>query len=206
MKIFPVAEIFASIQGEGINTGCPAVFVRLAGCNLSCSWCDTDHSKAFEMTGAEIVKEAIRLAMKTWSSKSSPLFVITGGEPTIHDLKDIVTSFPRFAELTIETNGTGEVCLGFSCISVSPKDGTKINPLTFAHAGSSTKREAKIVIDSKINPFPIIDDCILNGIGTIWLQPEGNKPELVQRAISFLSSAPEILRVGHQMHKIRGWK
>lgn len=56
-----VNEIFYSLQGEGTNTGRPAVFVRLSGCNLKCPFCDTDFSTYEEKTDDEIVEEVMRL-------------------------------------------------------------------------------------------------------------------------------------------------
>ena len=69
-----INEIFYSLQGEGRHTGTPAVFVRFAGCNLKCSFCDTDHSRYVEMTEEEIVKEVRQFPAR--------FVVITGGEPT----------------------------------------------------------------------------------------------------------------------------
>ena len=51
-----VNEIFYSLQGEGLNTGTPAVFVRLSGCNLQCPFCDTEHAEGKEMTEGEIIE------------------------------------------------------------------------------------------------------------------------------------------------------
>ena len=51
-----IHEIFYSLQGEGYHVGTPAVFIRLAGCNLRCPFCDTDHEQGEEMTEEEIVK------------------------------------------------------------------------------------------------------------------------------------------------------
>ena len=59
-----VNEIFYSLQGEGHFAGTPAVFIRFSGCNLRCSFCDTDHSSFSEMTEEEIVAEAKRFPAK----------------------------------------------------------------------------------------------------------------------------------------------
>jgi len=99
---YPINEIFYSIQGEGYHVGKPAVFIRLAGCNLNCSFCDTDYSKKTEMTVEEIFEEVEHLASLV------DFVVITGGEPTIHNLQPL---FEKLEEegiiIHMETNGVG---------------------------------------------------------------------------------------------------
>lgn len=70
-----VNEIFCSLQGEGRWTGTPAVFLRLSGCNLRCSFCDTAHENGVEMSVADILSAVTRFGVKH--------IVITGGEPTM---------------------------------------------------------------------------------------------------------------------------
>ena len=82
-----VREIFHSIQGEGPFVGCPAVFVRLSGCNLACKFCDTDHMTEINgMTDQEILSEVDRL---TRGSETN-LVVITGGEPFLQNFGSLV--------------------------------------------------------------------------------------------------------------------
>ena len=68
-----VDEIFYSLQGEGRNTGTPSVFVRFAGCNLQCDFCDTQHQSAQQMAEDEIVDRVLAYPATN--------VVITGGEP-----------------------------------------------------------------------------------------------------------------------------
>lgn len=94
-----VNEIFYSLQGEGYFTGTPAIFLRLAGCNLSCSFCDTEHEPFTEMNEEEIVCSI--------SSFPASHVVITGGEPTLQltsSLVDMLHNKGKFVQ--IETNGT----------------------------------------------------------------------------------------------------
>ena len=72
---YNLVEIFESLQGEGRNVGRPCVFVRFAGCNLNCPWCDTETARKFTLTLDELVAE-----VKAHKAKS---VILTGGEPTI---------------------------------------------------------------------------------------------------------------------------
>ena len=99
---YSLVEIFESLQGEGRNTGRPVVFVRFAGCNLSCPWCDTEVAKRFELSLDDLVAE-----VKTHRAKS---VILTGGEPTIQKGMDELVAALK-AEgywIGVETNGTNE--------------------------------------------------------------------------------------------------
>ena len=75
-----IKETFISIQGEGRNIGKPSLFIRMAGCNLSCSWCDTDYKGGDEYS----VKEVVLMILGIFRlNKAVKNLVITGGEPTI---------------------------------------------------------------------------------------------------------------------------
>jgi 7-carboxy-7-deazaguanine synthase len=76
-----VNEIFNSFQGEGHFVGCPATFLRLSGCNLNCSFCDTNHKK-YDILDVNSVKEIVKEYM---SNANNNLLVITGGEPLLQE-------------------------------------------------------------------------------------------------------------------------
>lgn len=97
---YDLVEMFESLQGEGRNSGRPCVFVRFAGCNLACEWCDTDVSKRFSATLEELVAE-----LSGFKSKS---VVLTGGEPTIAGgMPELVAVLKeRGYWIAVETNGT----------------------------------------------------------------------------------------------------
>ena len=83
-----VVEIFKSIQGEGANAGKAAVFVRLAGCNKSCWYCDTNWSVSTKMTVQEVLEQVIELS----NPEEYPhhLLIWTGGEPTLQLTDEIL--------------------------------------------------------------------------------------------------------------------
>jgi len=102
-----ISEIFFSLQGESTFVGLPCVFVRLAGCNLACSWCDTDYARnagdAIELAVDEVVSEA--------SGFSSGLVEITGGEPLLQaeTLTLAARLLEKFDTVLLETNGSLDI-------------------------------------------------------------------------------------------------
>ena len=102
-----VQEIFPTIQGEGPFVGQPAVFIRLGGCNLACSFCDTEFDSFEQRTLDEIISEVIKLSQNSAKKIVKKLVVITGGEPM---RQDIVPLCEKLIEIgffvQIETNGT----------------------------------------------------------------------------------------------------
>ena len=100
--IVEVHSIFYTIQGEGPFCGTPSVFVRLAGCNLQCPWCDTEYSSSrMEMTPFEVVVQA-KISMP-----KGGLVVITGGEPFRQNLSYLLRALTEHGYyVQIETNGT----------------------------------------------------------------------------------------------------
>ena len=110
-----INEIFYSLQGEGYFTGTPAVFVRFAGCNLRCPFCDTDHEPFTEMTPEEVVDEVGRYPARH--------VVITGGEPSLQltgTLVDALHAAGKF--VAVETNGTHPLPPEVDWVTLSPKD------------------------------------------------------------------------------------
>lgn len=136
--ILEVHSIFYTIQGEGPFAGSPAVFVRLAGCNLQCPACDTDYTgKRATMYPYEVLADIQRLDVAFYyPPEVRPLVVITGGEPFRQDIGQLVRLLvSKQYRVQIETNGTlsGESIPWDSVTIVcSPKTG-KINPKLLPH-------------------------------------------------------------------------
>lgn len=115
MRKIKVNEIFYSLQGEGCHTGHPAVFVRLSGCNLSCAFCDTQHTAGTMMTMEEIVSEV--------NKYPAPLIILTGGEPSLFiDEAFIDALHTTGKKVAIETNGTHSLPSNIDWVTCSPKD------------------------------------------------------------------------------------
>ena len=115
-SVYPIVEIFHSVQGEGYHAGTPSIFIRFGGCNLACPWCDTEFDKWTNMTLTEIVEYMQPLPCKR--------IVLTGGEPALQDLECLGRVLkPLGYSLTIETNGTIALPDGvLDWVCVSPKD------------------------------------------------------------------------------------
>jgi len=94
-----ISEIFSSIQGEGPFAGRPATFVRMAGCNLCCSWCDTDYAPKGQLFVDDILAAV--------EEHDDGLVVLTGGEPFRQDITTLVARLHGMGrDVQIETNGT----------------------------------------------------------------------------------------------------
>jgi len=97
-----VAEIFRSIQGEGVLIGTPTVFVRTVGCNLDCEWCDTSYAKE----GGENL--SVEQILSRIEELDTPFICLTGGEPLLQ--KDSIRLMNKLLEknyhVTLETNGS----------------------------------------------------------------------------------------------------
>lgn len=117
-----INEIFYSLQGEGFHTGTPAVFVRFSGCNLRCSFCDTDFEQFVEMSEDEIVA-----AVRQEADGMGAFVVLTGGEPSLQVTASLVQKLHEDGcYVAMETNGTHQVAAGVDWITCSPKEGSRL--------------------------------------------------------------------------------
>ncbi|GGY91083.1 MULTISPECIES: 7-carboxy-7-deazaguanine synthase QueE [Shewanella] len=141
--LYPVNEVFETIQGEGVNTGLPSIFVRLQGCPVGCPWCDTrqtwEQFPENEVTPEQVLQtdgsvgrwawynSAALLAAFTAKAFSAKHVVLTGGEPCLFDLTELTQALNRAGYSTqLETSGTFEVkCSDSTWVTVSPKIGMK---------------------------------------------------------------------------------
>ena len=109
-----INEIFYSLQGEGYWTGTPMVFVRFAGCNLKCPFCDTQHEGYTEMSTEEIVEAILQYPAER--------VCLTGGEPTLQVTEAFVEVLHEEGlTVHIETNGTRPIPDSIDWVTLSPK-------------------------------------------------------------------------------------
>lgn len=192
----PLAEIFYSLQGEGSRTGQATVFVRVAGCSLACSFCDTDFRPRREMTIAEVATEVNGFGAR-W-------VCLTGGEPTLynevgnlcHALKD------AGYQLQIETNGMfARPSWGLDHITVSPKEteGGRVDTWYYEHAA-----EFKYVVDTEADVARALANPTAGHSGgpLLYIQPNALNPNAIRLCIAAVTANPDRLRLSLQTHKL----
>lgn len=193
-----VVEIFESMQGEGENMGIPCVFIRLAGCNCDCDFCDEKqkYDKAQDMSIKEIV-DMVNLHSCLYT-------VITGGEPTLHkDLPDLTNAlFQSGHFVCMETNGIlPYVDSHVMHITVSPK-GPKWDIGLNMHDNRCNVREVKLVVDDKLTFEKAVNVAVQTSM-RVWLQPCDGPyiEESKKKIVEWLYRAPSKFRAGIQLHK-----
>ncbi len=187
-----INEIFYSLQGEGLYTGCAAVFVRLAGCSMGCPWCDTKYAqKEGKLLSIEEIFEEIK-------KYSCPRIVITGGEPCEQNVGALLHFLKgKGFELHLETNGAIDINTeDLFCLTVSPKKNPNINMLEKADV-------IKCVVDNTPNSAQNALDYTkyLKSGAVFFIQPEGNKPENFEKCLELIKQNPQI-RLSVQLHKL----
>ena len=127
-KLLPVVEKFHSLQGEGFHCGKSAFFIRLAGCQVGCPWCDTKHS--WDSTKYPLLSiETLLAEIKEVRSQGASFIVLTGGEPFQHNLNELCkiiknktcTKEYNSIKIHIETSGVNDFSGCFDWITLSPK-------------------------------------------------------------------------------------
>lgn len=140
--LYKVNEIFYSLQGEGVHTGIPSVFVRFSGCNRQCTFCDTDFERFTPMTLAQIVD-----AVTMYPARR---VVLTGGEPMLQVDDALISALhDNGIFIQIETNGTLDVPDTIDWVTCSPKDPapaitpSRVNELKVVYQGQNPQAVAE---------------------------------------------------------------
>lgn len=187
-------EHFYTLQGEGMYTGTPAYFIRLGGCDVGCVWCDVKESWDASVHPQITVEQLVEIV----GQHPGKLVVITGGEPAMYDLTDLVNGLKRIGKtVAIETSGAYTLTGDVDWYTFSPKKFK--GPVDEAYKKAS---ELKIVIYhpsdfewAESHARNVSPNCRL------YLQPEWSKQErLLPQLIEYVKQHPK-WTVSLQTHK-----
>ena len=221
-----IAEIYASLQGEGLLAGTPSVFVRTSGCNLRCHWCDTPFT-SWEPVGTHRTVAEVAAAVAALAPSH---VVITGGEPLlVAEVADLCRRLRDAGRhVTIETAGTVFLDVAADLMSISPKLASSAPPAStpgdWAGRHEAARRrddvllalmrgrdyQLKFVIDSPADiaaALAWIDDLDAGrpgGVdrGRVLFMPQGREPRELARTVAWLE--PECrgrgIHLAHRFH------
>jgi 7-carboxy-7-deazaguanine synthase len=226
--VLPVVETFHSLQGEGLHTGRSAFFIRLGGCRVGCSWCDTKHSWPEQAHPSQSLA-AIAAAAHGAAQAGAAFVVITGGEPLHHNLDSLCATLTAQVlnrqgqplPLHLETSGVDGLSGQFAWITLSPKphlppcpellaacDELKVivhtpSDLAFAEAMATTAQQAK-AHQAQNQQAQVHPGATKTGSGPeLLLQPGWESAVGQNLAIDFVRQHPE-WRLSLQSHKWLG--
>ena len=191
---YPVMEMFYSLQGEGYHQGKAAYFIRLAGCDVGCVWCDVkdswDASKHPVLSVEEIIKSAL--------AYPSRLAIITGGEPLLYELAPLTTALKAAGfQTNIETSGSSPMSGKWDWVCLSPKKFKAPLPENISLAS-----ELKVVVFNN-SDFEWAETYAKQTTPNckLFLQPEWDKADtMTPLAIDYIKAHPH-WELSAQLHK-----
>jgi 7-carboxy-7-deazaguanine synthase len=221
MMTYKVNELFETIQGEGSFTGQPSIFLRLQGCPVACSWCDTKHTWDINLNDKVNPKDMLAKAAEssTWSELSveqiltviqekgyqAKHLVITGGEPCMVDLTPLCLAFEdKGYSCQVETSGTFEIVVSPNCwVTVSPKVNMK-GGYKILNTAMTRANEIKhpVATEQHIDELKSLlsEHKVMNT--PIYLQPISQKKRATELAIK--TCIANNWRLSVQVHKYLG--
>lgn len=191
--IYPVMEHFYTIQGEGTHTGKAAYFIRTAGCDVNCWWCDVKESWEEEGHPRLKVSELVEQAKKSGTS----IVVITGGEPLLHDLFPLTSELRKAGlKVHIETSGSSPLSGQLDWITLSPKRFKKPLDEIFPYVD-----ELKVVVlTNKDLKWAEENAAKCPQKTKLLLQPEWSTPKSVDLIVDYVKKNPQ-WGISLQTHK-----
>ena len=196
MSTLPIVETFHSVQGEGACAGCSAFFIRLAGCDVGCPWCDTKQSWPRDRHPQVAIADLVQAAVA-----AQPQFVvITGGEPLMHDLTALTMALKaENLRCHLETSGSYPPSGQFDWVTLSPKPFRAVDPANYHWVN-----ELKVVIQTEADfVFAEQQSAAAPETALRLLQPEWNSPDSRDRVVDYVRQHPN-WRVSLQTHKFLG--
>lgn len=190
----PLMEHFHTVQGEGFNTGTPAYFLRLGGCDVGCPWCDVKESWEADKFKSVHIDDMLSFVQKTTAENA----VITGGEPCMYDLEALTDTFHGAGiETWLETSGAYPITGSWHWLCLSPKRWKACLEENYAKAD-----ELKVVIArrqdlawAEEHASKVGDECLL------FLQPEWDRrEEMMPIIVDYIKENPN-WAISLQTHK-----
>lgn len=194
MREYRLSEIFYSVQGEGPHVGTPAFFIRFAGCNLYCPFCDTDHKEKFVNTASQIMDTLCSLANDLRVTVNGTMIVLTGGEPMLQIadgelVEQLIVQFDK-SLIEIETNGTIQFGIPCGALTILPKMSVVCSPKKGSKIKLQDMNAVKLVV-SKEDTNDTVSDRIRNIVGKkawgdriqVYLQPMWTVSDTTGQAI-----------------------
>lgn len=200
--ILKVAEIFPSVQGEGLRQGEATLFVRLSGCNLKCSFCDTKYAwKEGKRFPTNQVLEEIKRIKQQFPAK---WVCLTGGEPLVQDITNLVRGLKEENfRIQVETNATLYCSLPVDWYSISPKP----EDYLFQPEYREQAKEVKLIVTRNLD-FEVIRRLRKEfpSKTPLLLQPQSNRKWSMELALKMLKQATlanlDNIKLSIQLHKI----
>ncbi|MBL4653043.1 MAG: 7-carboxy-7-deazaguanine synthase QueE [Flavobacteriales bacterium] len=193
-EMLPIMEEFYTVQGEGGNTGKPAYFVRIGGCDVGCHWCDVKESWNPDLHPVKSVDEVVKNAIK-YPAKA---VVITGGEPSMYNLEYLTEQFVNAGmQLFVETSGAYHLTGIWHWICLSPKKNAPPKEDVYNKA-----QELKIIVHDK-NDLKWAEEHAekVNTECRLFLQPEWSKrEEIMPIIVDYVMNNPK-WNISLQTHK-----
>lgn len=202
--ILKITEIFSSVQGEGLRQGEPTIFIRLSGCNLTCSFCDTKH--AWEEGQQYSVDQVLEEVRKIRQSFPARWICITGGEPLLQDIDGLTKALKKEGlKIQVETNATLYRTLPVDWYSISPKP----DRYNYRPQYREKAKEVKIIITRNLDLESIRRLRMRFPEKTpVLLQPQSNRKWSIILGIKLLKQTLKAglknIRLSVQLHKIYG--
>ena len=172
IAVLPVMESFYTLQGEGFHQGKAAYFIRLAGCDVGCVWCDVKESWEADRHPLISIEQLVKQA----SAEPGRMAVITGGEPLLHDCSKLTSALHEAGfSVNIETSGSSPLSGSWDWICLSPKKFKAPLPEIVSMAN-----ELKVVVYNK-SDFQWAEKyaAMVSSECKLYLQPEWEKSTVV---------------------------
>ena len=202
MSTLPIYETFYTWQGEGVHMGRAAFFIRTFGCPIQCPWCDSAGTWHPDWVPAKVDRIAVASLVEAAKATTAQFVVVTGGEPTVHDLAPLTAALSAVAlPAHLETSGAYPIQGDFDWITLSPKWAKLPLIETLERAN-----EIKLIVEDETSIarwWAKISSSVR--ASHVWLHPEWSQrenPAVLQSISSWVKTHAGPFRAGYQLHRL----